>query len=92
MAVQSKIKIYTAVLRPIMTCGAETTAATSKTEQRLRATEMNTLRAITGKTRFDRMKNMDILERCNSQEVVKFVKSRRKAWNEHVSRAEQRLI
>jgi hypothetical protein len=24
--------------------------------------------------------------------VIKFVKSRRKAWNEHVGRAEQRLI
>ena len=53
---------------------------------------MNTLRAILDKTRFDRMKNIDILERCNLQEVAKFVKSRRKAWNEHVSRAEQRLI
>ncbi len=43
-------------------------------------------------TRFDRMKNVDILERFNLQVVVKFVKSRRKAWNEHVSRAEQWLI
>ena len=36
--------------------------------------------------------NVDILERYNLQEVVKFVKSRRKALNEHVSRAEQQLI
>ena len=90
--VESKIKIYTAVVRPIMTYGAETRAATTKTKQLLRTTEMNTLRAILGKTRFDRMKNIDILERCNLQEVVKFVKNRRKAWNEHVSGAEQRLI
>ena len=83
---------YKAVVRPIMTYGAETTAATTKTKQLLRTTEMNTARAILGKTRFDRMKNIDIIERCNLQEVVKFVKSRRKAWNEHVSRAEQRLI
>ena len=53
---------------------------------------MNTLRAILGKTRFDRMKNIDILERCNLQVVVKYVKSRKKAWNEHISRAEQWLI
>ena len=77
---------------PIMTYGTETRAATTKTKQLLRTTEMNTARAILGKTRFDRMKNVDILERCNLQEVVKFVKGRRKAWNEHVSRAEQRLI
>jgi hypothetical protein len=53
---------------------------------------MNTLRAILGKTWFDRMKNIDILEQCNIQAVTKYVKSRRKAWNEHVGRAEQRLI
>ena len=88
MTVESKIKIYKAVVRPIMTCGAETTAATTKTKQLLRTTEMNTLRAIRGKTRFGRMKNVDILERCDLEEVGKFVKSRREALNEHVSRAE----
>ena len=38
---------------------------------------MNTLRAILGKTRFDRMKNTDILERSNLRKVVKFVKTER---------------
>ena len=76
MKVESKIKIYTAVVRPIMTCGAETRAATTKTKQFLRTTEMNTLRAILGKTR---LKNIDSPERCNLQEVAKFVKNRRKA-------------
>ena len=71
MAVESKIKTYKAVARPIMTYGAETRAATTKTKQLLRTTEMNTLRAILGKARFDRMKKVDILERCNLQEVVK---------------------
>ena len=92
MTVEIKIKKYKAVVRLIMTYGAETRAATTKTKQLLRATEMNTLRAVLGKTRSDRMKNVDILERCSLQEVAKFVKSGRKAWNEHVSRAEQRLI
>jgi hypothetical protein len=91
MPVESKIKIYKAVVRPIMTYGAESRADTTKTKQLLKTTEMNTLRAILGKTRFDRMKNIDILEQCNIQAVTKFVKDRRKAWNEHVGRAE-RLI
>ena len=92
MNVKSEIKIHKAVVRPLMTYGAETRAATTKTKQLLRTTEMNAVRAILGKTRFDRMKNVGILERCNLREVVKFVKSRRKAWNEHVNRAEQWLI
>ena len=62
MTVESKIKIYKAVVRPIMTYSAETRADTTKTKQLLRTTEMNTLRAILGKTRFNRMKNIDILE------------------------------
>ena len=57
MTVESKIKIYTAVVRPIMTYGAETRAANTKTKQLLRTTEMNTSRAILDKTSFDRMKN-----------------------------------
>jgi hypothetical protein len=91
MSVESKIKIYKAVVRPIMTYGAESRAGTTKTKQLLKTTEMNTLRANLGKARFDRMKNIDILEQCNIQAVTKFVKSRRKAWNERVGRAE-RLI
>ena len=55
--------------------GAETRAATTKTKRLLRKTEVNTLRAILGKTRFDRMKNIDILERSNLRKVVKFVKT-----------------
>ena len=42
VTVESKIKIYKAVVRPIMTYGAETRAATTKTKQLLRTTEMNT--------------------------------------------------
>jgi hypothetical protein len=38
------------------------------------------------------MKNIDLLEQCGIKAVTKFAKSRRKAWNEHVGRAEQRLI
>jgi hypothetical protein len=75
-----------------MTYGAESRADSTKTKQLLTTAEMNALRAILGKTGFERMRNIDILEQCNIQAVRKFVKSRRKAWNEHVGRAEQRLI
>jgi hypothetical protein len=58
-----------------MTYGTESRADTTKTKQLLTTAEMNTLRAILGKTSFDRMKNIDILERCNIQAVAKFVKT-----------------
>jgi hypothetical protein len=68
-----------------MTYGAESRADITKTKQLLKTTEINTLRAILGKTRFDGMRNIDILERCSIQAVAKFVKIRRKAWNEQSS-------
>jgi hypothetical protein len=48
-SVESKIKIYKAVVRPIMTYGAESRANSTKTKQLLTTTEMNTVRAILGK-------------------------------------------
>ena len=76
-----------------MTYVAETRAETSRTKQLIRTVEMNTLRAIVGKTRLDRVRNSTVREQCGVQDVSKFVKVRRKAWNEHVSRArDTRLI
>jgi hypothetical protein len=75
-----------------MTYGAESRVDSTKTTQLLTTAEMKTLRVFLGKTRFDRMENIDILEQCNIQAVTKLVKSRSKAWNGHVSRAEHRLI
>ena len=93
MSTESKVKIYKAMVRPVMTYGAETRAETSRTKQLIRTVEMNTLRAIVGKTRLDRVRNSTVREQCGVQDVSKFVKVRRKAWNEHVSRAgDTRLI
>ena len=36
---------------------------------------------------------MAVREKCNVNDIIKFVRDRRKGWNEHVSRAdENRLI
>lgn len=93
MNVDSKIKIYKTMIRPIMTYGAETRAETSRTKQLLRTVEMNTLRAIIGKTRLDRIRNSDVRQQCDIIDVTKFIKKRRRCWDEHVSRADStRLI
>ena len=88
MSTESKVKIYKTTVRPILTYAAETRADTSKTKQLLRTTEMNTLRTIVGKTRRDRIRNVDVRkECCQIQDIVKFAKKRRKEWNEHITRA-----
>ncbi|KAK4875519.1 hypothetical protein RN001_011941 [Aquatica leii] len=54
---------------------------------------MNILRTIAGKTRRDRVRNKHIREECGIGDVFRFVRGRRRKWNEHVQRADEtRLI
>ena len=93
MSTEAKIRIYKVVVRPIMTYGAETRADTERTKQLMRSAEMITLRSITGRTLWDRVRNKDIRKECNLQDIAKWIKGRREAWNEHVGRASaERLL
>lgn len=93
LSVESKTKIYKTIVRPVLCYAAETRAETSRTKQLMRTTEMNTLRAIAGKSRLDRVRNQEIREQCQIGDIVRFTKTRRKEWNNHVTRAnDDRLI
>ena len=48
--------------------------------------EIKTLRKIVGKTRLDRIKNVDIRNQSQIQEVGKWTEKRRLDWAAHVSR------
>ena len=61
---ETKVRIYKTVASPIMTYAAETRSDTVKTKQILNVTEMNVLRKIQGKTRWDRVSNAEIRETC----------------------------
>lgn len=76
------------MIRPIMTYEVETRAEISRTKQLLCTFEMNMLRAIAGKTKLDRVRNPDIRQRCNVTDIKKFIRQRRRSWNEHVTRAD----
>lgn len=46
-----------------------------------------------GKTKRDRLRNRDLKEECGIGDIAKFVRERRRKWNEHVQRADdERLI
>lgn len=61
-----------------MTYAAETRAETTTTKRILRTTEMKTLRAITGNTLRDRRRNEDIRRDCETQDVVRWIRKRRR--------------
>ena len=53
---QIKTSIYTTILKPILTFGAECWSLSMKTSSRLQAGEMKVLRTIRGVTRMDRLR------------------------------------
>ncbi|XP_076036835.1 uncharacterized protein LOC143022497 [Oratosquilla oratoria] len=73
-----KTLLYTTILRPILTYGAETWKLTTKTESRIGAAEMRVLRIIYGVTRRDRIRNEVIRAELGVESVLEFVQ--RGAW------------
>lgn len=86
LSIETKSRIYKTCIRPVMTYGAETRAETSLTKRMLRTTEMKTLRTITGYTLKDRQRSTDIRNKCQTDDVVRWIRKRRREWNQHVNR------
>lgn len=86
LQLETKTRIYKTVVRPILTYGAETRAETTRSKQLINTVEMKTLRKIVGKTRLDKIKNADIRNQCQIQEIGEWVETRRSQWAAHVSR------
>ncbi|XP_045477896.1 uncharacterized protein LOC123683044 [Harmonia axyridis] len=86
MTAESKVRIYKTVVRPILTYAAETRAETATTKSLLRSTEMRILRTIEGVTLRDQIRSSVIRDELKVQDVVRFVRSRRRNWRDHVDR------
>lgn len=86
MTAESKIRIYKTCVRPIMTYAAETRAETSATKRKMRTAEMKILRTIKGTTLHDRIRNEDTRRELGVQDVVRWVRERRRCWRDHVER------
>ena len=88
-----KVRIYKSVVRLILTYAAETRSVAAKTKQILETSEMKTLRRIMNKTRLDKIRNRDIREKCEIQNIGDWVQRRRIEWNAHISRTnEDRIV
>lgn len=86
MALESKVRVYKTIVRPVLTFAAETRAETKRTKQQFRTVEMKVLRKVAGYTMWDRQTNEAIRELCGVQDVAKWTKVRRRKWSEHVER------
>lgn len=86
ISTDSKVRIYKTVVRPILTYAVETRADTAKTKNMMRVAEMKTLRTIKGVSLRDQIRSDAIREDLNIQDVVRFTRSRRRYWRDHVDR------
>lgn len=93
MTTKSKSRIYKTCIRPILTYTAETRPDTTKTKSALRTSEMRILRTICGKTLLDRIRNETIRTECETEDIVRWTRKRRRMWNEHINRmTDDRLV
>lgn len=86
IAVETKIKVYKTICRPILTYGSETWITTSRQKSKIQATEMIILRRIMGITRLHRIRNETIQKALEVQPVLKFIEQRQLSWWGHLQR------
>lgn len=86
MSRETKVRIYKTCVKPIVTYATETRDDTRKTKSMLKTTEMKILRIIAEYTLRDRIHNAQIRIMCDTQDIVRWVRQRKRGWNDHVSR------
>lgn len=86
MTTTTKMRIYKACVKPVMTYAAEARAATVETKKMTCTNENRVLRTITGNTLRHRRRSSGIREEWQTEDIVKWIRANRRFWNEHVPR------
>ncbi|KAJ4444956.1 hypothetical protein ANN_06755 [Periplaneta americana] len=87
-----KVRIYKAVILPVVLFGCKTWTLTSREEQRLRVFENKVLRKIFGAKRDEvkgewrKLHNAELHALYSSPDIIRNIKSRRLRWAGHVAR------
>ena len=93
LSVHTKMKLYGALVVPVLRYGAECWCLRKEDERRLLVAEMSWLRGIIGRSRRDRIRNETIRKKLGAEEtVVDKIKKRRLTWFGHVSRMDDKRL
>jgi hypothetical protein len=94
----TKIRVHTTVVLPVVLYGCETCSLTLRKEQRLRVFENKVLRRIFGPQKDEvtgewrRLHNEELNNLYSSPNIIRVIKLRRMRWAGHVARMEKREV
>jgi hypothetical protein len=69
LRLETEVRTYKSLVRPILTYSVETRVDTCKTKQLLESTAMTTLNRTEGKTGLDHVTNQDIRQQCGIRPI-----------------------
>ena len=81
--------LFSMYYTPILTYAAGTWTTTKRDESRIQAAEMKFLRGIIGKTRRDKVRNVDIRERTGFPKLQDKIETSKLKWYGHMMRMEE---
>jgi hypothetical protein len=86
IARQTKVRVYTAIVEPILLYGSESWVANKNEFSLINSVQMKCCRRIAGKTRRDRIRNDRIRELVNLPPISQRMEDRQLSWYGHVVR------
>ena len=93
MPMRLKAKIYTTMVRPVMTYGSECWGLKKKDERKLTITEMRMLRMMLGVTLKDKLRNEEVRRRTTvTTSVVTIVERSKLRWYGHLLRKNEEEV
>ena len=93
MPMRLKAKIYTTMVRPVMTYGSECWGLKKKNERKLNTTEMRMLRMMLGVTLKDKLRNEEVRRRTTvTTSVVTIVERSKLRWYGHLLRKNEEEV
>ena len=93
---KTKLKIYTTLIRPVITYASETWNISNNDANKLRVFERKIIRRIYGAIQENGIwrsrNNMEIQEILNNEDIVRYIKAQRLRWIGHVERMKEHRI
>lgn len=92
VSTKTKMLIYKTIYLPTLMYAGESWTMTSKHESRITSAEMRYLRKVVGKTRRDRVRNVNIRRELEQEPILSTLNQRQLKWFGHLVRMEEERL